>query len=129
MVIPEFPTEEPGQRVKFWVHVVGWAAKSAWVTFRKLPRWMRLIISLWLCAALLTKGCSDKATTTHVTPESAEKLKAIAVVEVPGSAKVADIGKLGADIAREILEGRWRQFRRFKADPRHSVQRAGRRHT
>lgn len=105
VVMPAFPVQEPGQPVKFWVHVVGWAAKSGWITFKKLPRWLRAIICIWLFTALLTKGCSgDHVTTRRVSPEAVEKLKEIGerYQGSASSAKVADVGKLGAEIAREL---------------------------
>src|SRR5277367_2142121 len=41
---PLFPIEQPQQKVRFWFHVVGWALQSAWVFFRQLPRWIRIIV-------------------------------------------------------------------------------------
>ena len=35
---PEFPREEPGQRMRFWAHVIGWSLQSAWVFFESLPK-------------------------------------------------------------------------------------------
>jgi hypothetical protein len=98
--LPDFPVEEPGQRVKFWVHVAGWALKSAWIMFQRLPRWVRIIAYIWMFLLLISRGCSRK-TETHepISPETAAKLKAISEV-YQGSSNKADIGKLGADIAR-----------------------------
>jgi len=102
--VPAFPTEEPGQRVKFWVHVVGWAFKSAWITFQRLPRWIRLIAYLWLFVVLTTRGCLHRREANEpISPETAAKLKAISE-KYQGSSNAADIGKLGADIAREFAD-------------------------
>src|ERR1017187_7267067 len=57
-VSPAFPTEEPGQRVKFWFGVAGWALRSAWVFFQRFPRWFRLIIYVWIAFLALSRGCS-----------------------------------------------------------------------
>ncbi|HZZ17932.1 MAG TPA: toll/interleukin-1 receptor domain-containing protein [Opitutaceae bacterium] len=104
VVLPPFPAEEPGKKMRFLVHIAVWAGKSAWISFKRLPRWLRSIIVLWLCLALLTKGCSsDKVTTQHVTPETAERLKEVAE-KYQGSAKAADVGKLGAEIAKEFTK-------------------------
>src|SRR3984893_13645109 len=54
---PEFPREEPGQRIRFWFGVVGWALQTAWMFFRRLPRWLRVIAYIWIVVALLSKGC------------------------------------------------------------------------
>src|SRR5690242_16855751 len=37
--MPVFPREEPGQRVRFWFQVAGWALQSAWVGFGRFPKW------------------------------------------------------------------------------------------
>src|ERR1700733_7465490 len=31
LVIPPFPREEPGQRVRFWAHVLGWVFRAGWL--------------------------------------------------------------------------------------------------
>ncbi len=100
--MPAFPSEEPGQRVKFWVHVIEWAVRYAWIGFKRLPRWIRLLISFWLCATLISRGCSHARTSTvTVNPETARKLTEIAD-KYKGSTNKGDIAKLGVDIAREI---------------------------
>jgi TolB-like protein len=100
--MPEFPREEPGQPVRFWFHVLGWLAKSARVAFRRLPRWIRLLISLWLVLTLLSKGCSrESREPSRVSPETAQKLKSIAQ-KYQGSSNKEDIANLGIEIAREV---------------------------
>lgn len=100
--MPAFPTEEPGQRVKFWFHVVEWAVRYTWTGFKRLPRWIRLLISIWLIGTVLSRGCSrDRSSSMTVTPESARKLTEIAE-KYKGSTNKEDIAKLGVDIAREI---------------------------
>jgi TolB-like protein len=54
---PEFPREEPGQRVRFWAHVLGWLLQSAWISFNLLPRWIRWFVWAWLAIAVMAKGC------------------------------------------------------------------------
>jgi hypothetical protein len=100
--LPPFPIHEPGQAVKFWVHVAGWAISSAWIYFKRLPRWIRLIIYIWLFLILLSRGCSHRSTTSGtMSPEAAQKLKVIAD-KYQGSSNKSDVAKLGIDIAREI---------------------------
>jgi TIR domain len=103
---PEFPREEPGQRVRFWAHVVGWAFRSAWLVYKRWPRWIRIIVSLWLCGLLLSRGCTPAARhrtdkTAEMPPAAVEKLKEISGA-YQGSANKADIAKLGSQIAAEI---------------------------
>jgi hypothetical protein len=104
-VSPAFPTEEPGQRVKFWFGVAGWALRSAWVFFQRFPRWFRLIIYVWIAFLALSRGCSrgprQPEATPTISPETAEKLKAIAGT-YQGTSNKGDIAKLGLGIAREF---------------------------
>jgi len=104
---PEFPREEPGQRMRFWAHVIGWAFRSAWVFFNRFPKWVRILAYLWLCVVLLSKGCTHNdrparvSREAAVSPKTAEKLKEISE-DYRGSSNTADIAKLGAQIAREF---------------------------
>jgi TolB-like protein len=99
---PEFPREEPGQRTRFAAHVIGWAARCALILFQRLPRWIRLVVSIWLISVLLSKGCTaTRHRETNLSPAEAQKLKTISD-QYQGSTKPADIAKLGALIAREL---------------------------
>ena len=100
--LPAFPTEEPGQRVKFWFHVVGWTLESGWIIFKRLPRWIRLVAYFWIALLVLSRGCPRRpATNVTIAPEKAQKLKEIAD-KYQGSSKPGDIAKLGVEIAREF---------------------------
>jgi len=83
---PQFPREEPGQKVRFWVQVVGWGLQSSWIFFRRFPRWVRIVVYIWVSVVVLSRGCMP----SH---------------ERSGSLNKADIGKLGAQIAREVSDG------------------------
>jgi hypothetical protein len=99
---PEFPREEPGQRIRFWVEAAGWAFRSAWVRFNRLPRWIRLAVYLWAGIALLSRCDSPRhRDSADVTPAQIEKLKAISQKYQSASDKNG-ILKLGTDIAKEF---------------------------
>jgi len=117
---PEFPREEPGQRARFWAHVVGWVLQSAWISFRRLPRWIRWIVWIWLAVVLLSRGCSvgrnwDRDESPPATPPAAprapagdtispadaRKLKDIAD-SYRGSSNTSDVAKLGIEIAQSF---------------------------
>ncbi len=99
---PEFPREEPGQRIRFWFGVAGWAIRSAWTFFGRLPRWARIIIYVWIGIALLSKGCATRHHhSADLPPETTQKLKEISD-QYQGSSNKADIAKLGMQIAREF---------------------------
>jgi hypothetical protein len=83
---PQFPTEEPGQKARFWVQAAGWAFQSSWIFFQRFPRWVRILVYIWVSIVLLSRGCMP----SH---------------ERSGSLNKADIGKLGAHIAQEITDG------------------------
>jgi hypothetical protein len=55
----EFPREEPGQKLKFWLEVLGWVSWSGWALFQRWPRWIRITLYIWLAIALLNRGCSS----------------------------------------------------------------------
>ncbi len=110
---PQFPREEPGQRMRFWARVLGWLLQSAWISFRRLPRWIRLIVYLWLCVVVLTKACtppnrhSDRkeppappaVPSNTISPADARKLKDIAD-GYQGSSNSSDVARLGVQIAQ-----------------------------
>jgi TolB-like protein len=111
---PEFPHEEPGQRIRFWAHVAGWLLQAAWISFNRLPRWIRLIVWIWLAIVLLSRGCSvsrnwdrdDSPPTppkapsgSTLSPADARKLHDIAA-GYQGSANKSDVAKLGVEIAQ-----------------------------
>jgi TIR domain len=103
-----FPTEEPGQRVKFWFAVAGWACRSGWAAFRRLPRWIRIVVYVWLVVILMSKGCTSSrhhdSAPPRISPEAVEKMKAISE-QYRGSTNAADVAKLGEQVAREVSGG------------------------
>jgi hypothetical protein len=104
LAMPAFPTEEPGQRVKFWVHVIGWALLSARVFIKRQPRWIRFIVYVWLFFMVVTKSCSrERHEAAAPSPEIARKLHEIAD-RYKGSSNKDDVAKLGLEIARQFAD-------------------------
>jgi TolB-like protein len=102
LVYPEFPREEPGQRMRFGAQAAGWVIRSAWIFFKRLPRWIRIIAVAWLCIVVLSRGGSPRHhESADLSPASVRKLKTIAD-QYQGSSIKADVPKLGMRIAREI---------------------------
>lgn len=100
VVYPPFPTEDPAAKAQFWLHVVGWAFQSAWIFFKQLPRWIRVLISVWLCVVLLSKGCSSNDhRSSRISPRDTDQLNAISE-KYHGSFDKKDISQLAAQIAR-----------------------------
>jgi len=101
---PQFPREEPGQKPKFWVDVFVWAARSAWVMWGRLPRWMRLVAIVWIAIAFITRCDSPRhERSAEISPAKVERLKAISE-QYQGSLNKNDIINLGTQIAKEIAD-------------------------
>ena len=107
-VFPEFPREEPGQRMRFFAHVIGWAGQSGWIFFKRWPRWLRVVATIWLVGIVVSRAsCSGNAPRHHeserISPATAQKLKVISD-QYQGSSNPSDVAKLGAQIAREFAD-------------------------
>jgi TIR domain len=106
---PEFPREEAGQKVRFWAHVAGWAFQSAWIFFNRFPKWVRILVYVWLFIALVSRGCSSPekhSAAGHldkISPAAARKLKEISA-NYQGSSNKADIAKLATQIGRAFSD-------------------------
>jgi len=101
-VLPEFPKQEPGQRVKFALKVAAWGAQSAWIFFRRLPRWVRIVVYVWLSFVVLSRGC----TSSHhpkISSGDTQKLKEISD-SYQGSLNKADVAKLATQIAQNFSD-------------------------
>ncbi|HEX3913689.1 MAG TPA: toll/interleukin-1 receptor domain-containing protein [Steroidobacteraceae bacterium] len=104
---PEFPAEDSKSKSRYWIEVTLWALKSAWISFNKLPRWVRGIVYTWLCIVLLSHGWSSNehryARIPKIPRDGAEQLHAISD-KYHGNFDKADISKLAAQIARITSE-------------------------
>jgi hypothetical protein len=101
---PEFPREEPGQRIRFWAEVLLWACRSAWALFQRLPRWVRIIAYLWLVIVLISRCESSRhRDSADISPAKVEKLKAISE-KYQGTLNKNDVIKLGTEIAKNVSD-------------------------
>jgi TolB-like protein len=99
-VYPAFPTEDAKSKTQYWFHVVGWAFRSAWIFFNQLPRWIRIVVYVWLCIALLSKGCSSSDhRSSKLSSHEAQELHDISE-KYHGSFDRKDISQLAGQIAR-----------------------------
>lgn len=117
---PVFPREEPGQRIRFWFQVVGWALQSSWAAFSRFPGWVRIGIYCWLAIVLMSRGCSSSehphappriSSADHpyapprISTPQVEKLRNITErlgVSHPGPWTAADTAQLISQIAKEV---------------------------
>jgi TolB-like protein len=99
---PQLPREEPGQKLRFWVQVAGWAFQSAWIFFRGFPRWVQIGVYIWLAIVLMSKGCM----TSRERSDRASSRQAKALKELSGdndrSTRTPTDTDLGSQIARTI---------------------------
>jgi hypothetical protein len=98
---PEIPRQEPGQKLRFLVQVVGWAFQSAWVFFRGFPRWVQIVVYCWIGILVLSRGCSSDHEHARV-PAAPDEAKVEPAVNPPGSLSGEAAAKLGTQIARDI---------------------------
>jgi hypothetical protein len=102
--VPEFPKQEPGQKAHYWGTVFVWACRSAWVLLNRLPRWVRIVIYVWLASVLFSNlNSSRHRNSSDVSPEKTEKLKAIAQ-NYQGTLNKNDLINLGTQIAKEFTD-------------------------
>jgi TolB-like protein len=106
--LPAFPREEPGQRVRFWFQVAGWALHSAWVAFSRLPKWVRIVIYCWAILLLVSRGCTSspdrdryREPPPRISSTQARKLKEIGASH-PGNWTAADTTQFLTQLAKEI---------------------------
>ena len=101
-VYPPFPRAEPGQRLHYWVQVLGWLFHSAWIFFQRLPRWLRIILYLWAVITLVSMCRGHHASSSNSSAD-AKKIKAVAD-QYELSKNPADLANLGAQIARQFSD-------------------------
>jgi hypothetical protein len=104
-VYPVFPTQDGKSNTQYWLRVVGWAFRSGWIFFNQWPRWIRILVYIWLGIILLSKGCSSSEhRSSRVSPRESEQLHAISE-KYHGSFDKKDISQLAAQIARISSDG------------------------
>ncbi len=110
LIVPPFPHEEPGQRLRFFGLVFIWACQAAWITFKKLPRFLRGLVIFFLVITLLSNECSHRSNKSDSVPRvdsAAEQAKLAALAKkFGGSANTSatDLGKLGVEISQGIMK-------------------------
>jgi hypothetical protein len=115
--LPAFPEEEPGKKAKYYFLAAEWLVKAAWIKFQALPRFIRLLVYIWLAFLILSGGRSTShavksersgdtdaavaAARKAVTAAQVAKLKVLAEGFDEGANK-GDLTKFGAEVAREF---------------------------
>jgi hypothetical protein len=102
--IPEFPREEPGQKIRFWVEALVWTCRSLWTLFNRLPKWLRITAYIWLAVGVLSDVRPSKPRDSgDVSAANVEKLKAISQ-KFQGTLTKKDLVNLGTQVAKEFAD-------------------------
>jgi len=97
---PEFPREEPGQRIRFGFQVLGWALQSGWIFFRRFPGWVRIGIYIWLGIILMSRACVPSK--EHSRNSASADRTTLTEPSVAHEPKGATATTLGSQIAQQI---------------------------
>jgi hypothetical protein len=102
--LPPFPKQAEGQKFKFFVAVTWWALHCLWIQFKRLPRWIRIVVYIWIVVILMSKGCSSSERHERkLSDQDAQKLDQISK-EYRGSMNKEDVAKLGTQIAKTFAD-------------------------
>jgi TolB-like protein len=80
-------------------------AQCAWASLQRLPRWVRILIYVWVVSVVLSRGCTPESHHRSDISNADEKKLAAIANAYRGSTHPADIAKLGAQIANEFSDG------------------------
>jgi TolB-like protein len=92
-----FPVPVPGQGVRFGFEVLIWSARNLWLQFKRLPRWIRYLVTIWLLIALFSHGNSRREEQDDLATQA--KLKGVAEQYAKDP---KDMVKLGAIVAKQF---------------------------
>ena len=109
--MPHFPPRPADQKdnIKYLAEIFWWLLTTAWLLFKRLPKWARILVAIWLVMSLF-KCSGDDSTPDRPKPS---RVKTAAVVEEKDAKRLQDAatelekvagdpttGNLGAGIAR-----------------------------
>ncbi|MBS0379477.1 MAG: toll/interleukin-1 receptor domain-containing protein [Proteobacteria bacterium] len=77
---PPLPVRGTGT-THYYLRLVGWAFHCAWLFFQSWPKWIRILVYLWLVFGILARACSDAH--GHRDADDLEELKHIPSTPVP----------------------------------------------
>ena len=118
--MPPFP--QPPEKggffhgIKFIAEVLWWALTAAWLLFLRLPKWGRVVVTVWLVITLFSTRCSNSPppAPNHPDRASAETQEAIRAVaaDIAQAARdarknrnPADLARIGNEIAKKFSPG------------------------
>ena len=113
--MPPFPhlgdNHNLGHRVKFFAEVIWWALAAGWLLFKRAPRWLRVIITIWFVIWGFSVAQCNRPSPPAAPPKLSAEDKAEARKALMATAeKFAHLGKNGdnpgtlAKIGSEIAQ-------------------------
>jgi TolB-like protein len=99
LLTASFPVHAPGQGVRFGFEVLVWSLRNLWVQFKRLPRWIRYVVTIWLIIALFSHGHSRRQDQDDLATQA--KLKAVAEQYQKNP---NDMAQLGATVAKQFAD-------------------------
>ena len=118
--MPPFPARPADRRdrLKYLAEILWWLLSTAWLLFLRMPKWVRVLVTLWLVFGVVFKSCSsdsdnspqekravktdeEKAANARQLMEAADKLDKLAEDPTVGNLK-SGFAKAGAEIARAV---------------------------
>jgi len=104
---PDFPHQEPGQSARFYGQAAAWTLHSAWISFNRLPKWVRILAYVWMFILFIQRceSSSSDEKTTRASKADAQKFKEISdkyVSKYVDASDKADVAALAAQIASQF---------------------------
>ena len=117
--MPAFPAvpEKNGflHSIKYLAEAAWWLLTAAWLLFKRLPRWARVLVTIWLVFTLSSTRCSRNPDNkvTFGDQRNAETEQAVKAAEQLGQAarearkygNPGDLARLGSEIAKNFSPG------------------------
>ncbi len=104
-----------GHTLRFLAEASWWLLTAAWLLFRRLPKWARVVVSIWLAFTLLSTRCDSGGRNITLgdkrDPDTEKALKtaaehiAQAAREARKNRNPADLARIGSEIAKNFKEG------------------------
>ena len=102
--VREFPREEPGQKVRFWFEVVSWMFWSGWDLSKRWPKWVRILIIVWIGIFLSDRlSSTGHRDSSGLSSSERRKLKVIAE-QFQSNGDKAGLATLASQIAHEFSD-------------------------
>jgi TolB-like protein len=118
--MPPFPKKPADRhdRLRYLAEVVWWVLSSAWLIFLRFPKWVRVLIAIWLLFGFVFKSCSVKdndddiasknpaARTADKEAENAQKAAKLdeAAAKLDKLGSDPDSGKIKSDLLKASAE-------------------------